>query len=99
MSIFKKYLAYIQDNPEKYWFKRKLFGWGWTPATWQGWLVTILYIVAVVAFALTVDAGSPPREVVFTFFLPLLFLTILLFRILYRKGEKPRWSWGFPKKK
>jgi hypothetical protein len=36
---------------------------------------------------------------VFTFFLPLLFLTILLFRILYRKGEKPRWSWGFPKKK
>lgn len=33
--MFKNYLDYIRDNPHGYWFKRKLYGWGWTPVTWQ----------------------------------------------------------------
>jgi len=99
MSVFQKYVEYIKDNPEKYWFKRKLFGWGWTPATWQGWLVTTIYAATVIAFVFTIDENSPPREVLFTGILPFIFLTILFIRIAYKKGEKPRWQWGFPKKK
>ena len=26
------------------WFRRKTFGWGWTPAGWEGWLATLLFI-------------------------------------------------------
>ena len=89
----------MKDNPEKYWFKRKLFGWGWTPATWQGWLITLMYVGAILFFAFTIDEASPREEITFTFLLPLLFLTILFIRILYKTGEKPKWSWGFPKKK
>lgn len=36
MSLIKNCVEYLKDNPEGYWFKRKLYGWGWTPAKWQG---------------------------------------------------------------
>jgi hypothetical protein len=31
--MFKRQLDYLRNNPQRYWFKRKLYGWGWTPAT------------------------------------------------------------------
>lgn len=94
MNTIQKYIAYLKNNPEGYWFKRKLYGWGWTPARWQGWLVIAVYLVAVLLFALTIDKNSPTREIVFTSVLPILILTITLIRICYKKGEKPRWQWG-----
>ena len=27
----------MQQQTTKYWFKAKTYGYGWTPATWQGW--------------------------------------------------------------
>lgn len=92
--MFKKYLDYLKDNPEGYWFKRKLYGWGWTPATWQGWLVTALYITFIFLFAMTIDENSSDKEAIFTFVLPLIILTITFISIAYKKGEKPRWQWG-----
>lgn len=98
MSWWQDVVAYHQDNPNGYWFKAKLYGWGWTPVTWQGWAVIGAYIALLVLFALTIDDDSAPREVVFTFLLPAAILTALLFRICYKKGEPPRWQWGPPKK-
>ena len=94
--MIQEYITYLKDNPERYWFKRKLYGWGWTPATWQGWSVLFLYSVLVLAFAATLDEQSPAREVVFTFVLPVVLLTILLLRICYKTGERPKWQWGVP---
>lgn len=96
--MFKRHIAYLKDNPKGYWFKAKLYGWGWVPVTWQGWLVVALYIIAITLFAFTIDENSPPREVAFTFILPVAILTGLLFRICYKKGEKPHWQWGPPDK-
>lgn len=94
MNIIKEEIKYLKDNPEHLWFKRKLYGWGWTPATWQGWLVIALYIAIAVALGLTLDENSPTKEIVFTFLLPLTLATVTLIRICYKKGEKPRWQWG-----
>jgi hypothetical protein len=94
--MIKEYIAYLKDNPQGLWFKRKLYGWGWMPVTWQGWLVIVGYVLLVVCFALTIDERSPAKEVVFTFVLPVAFLTFTLLRICYLKGEKPRWQWGPP---
>lgn len=94
LSSIPIYIKYAQDNPKHLWFKRKLFGWGWTPVTWQGWLVIAVYIGLVVLFSLTIDESSPPREIAFTFILPVAALTVLLIRIAYRTGETPRWQWG-----
>jgi hypothetical protein len=97
--MLKEYADYVRDNPQGYWFKKKLYGWGWTPVRWQGWVTIIIYLFLVTAFSLTVDESSEPQEVFFTFILPLLLLTSTLLRICYKKGEKPSWQWGLPKKK
>lgn len=97
--MIKEYRNYIQDNPKNFWFKRKLYGWGWTPATWQGWAVTTLYIFLVVAFATTIDKSSPTREIMFTCILPITLLTFTFIRICYKKGETPKWQWGYKKNK
>jgi hypothetical protein len=97
-NMFKEYIDYFKDNPQGYWFKAKLFGWGWMPVKWQGWAVIAGYLVLVALFAMTIDDNSPGREVIFTFVLPVLLLTITLIRICYKTGEKPRWQWGIPKK-
>lgn len=93
----KKYIEYLKNNPKGYWFKRKVYGWGWTPATWQGFLITFLYIGMTLFLALTVDENSPTREVMFIFIIPFTLATTTYLRILYLKGEKPKWMWGIPK--
>lgn len=99
MNLTKEFTTYYKNNPKGYWFKRKLYGWGWMPVKWQGWLLIAIYLVLVLFFALTIDENSPPNEVVFTFLLPLTLLTITLVKICYLKGESPKWQWGLPKKK
>ena len=96
--MIKEYIAYMKDNPKGYWFKAKLYGWGWVPVKREGWLVLFVYTALLLMFAFTIDEQSPPQEIMFTFLLPLLLLTGALIRICYRTGEKPRWQWGVPKK-
>lgn len=88
------YIRYAKDNPKKLWFKRKLYGWGWTPVTWQGWLATILYVAIVVACAATLDDDSSAREIALIFVLPFVLTTAAFLRIAYKHGEKPGWQWG-----
>lgn len=92
--LIRLYFQYAKENPGHLWFKRKLYGWGWVPVTWQGWLTTVVYIGFVMLFALTIDENSPTREIAFTFLIPVAILTATFIRILYKKGESPRWQWG-----
>ena len=97
MRFWKQYLEYIHDNPEGYWFKRKLVGWGWTPARWQGWAVVAVFVAFLLLLAR--DLGDAPTENdLIMFFLELVGLVVLLIVICYRTGEPPKWQWGFPKK-
>ena len=100
--MLKEYIAYIKDNPQGYWFKAKLYGWGWTPAKWQGWCVIFLYAALILGLVLAREKdipGNPDSWInVLTFALPIIILTILLVIVAYKKGEKPRWRWGLPKK-
>lgn len=100
--MFKEYIAYLKDNPKGFWFKRKLYGWGWVPVRWQGWGVTLLYILLILILVLTREdaiPGNPDSGSNFlTFALPIIVLTIILIVIAYKKGEKPRWQRGLPKK-
>ena len=96
--MIKEYIAYIKDNPEGYWFKARLYGWGWVPARREGWIVLLVYIIALVLLALTIDENSSTREVMFMLVLPFVLLTAALIRICYKKGERPKWQWGPPDK-
>ena len=76
-----------------FWFKAKTYGWGWTPATWQGWTVTIVYIAAVCgAAAVFVRHRSAAGWV--AYFSSIAIATVLLVIVCYKTGEKPAWRWG-----
>jgi hypothetical protein len=74
------------------WFKAKKYGWGWYPATWEGWAITLGY-VAIVTAGYFVTNSSPLMHV-FAFV-----LTVLLIVVCYKTGETPQWRWGDKQKK
>ena len=80
---------------KKLWFKAKRYGWGWTPVTWQGWLVTILFIVLV--WATQAFYGTLPlteTEFAIIFIPTIVAHSFMLLGICLYKGEAPRWRWG-----
>lgn len=99
--MIKEYINYLKDNPRGYWFKAKLYGWGWTPAKWQGWLVVSIYIALIFVSVLIIEEDIPGNpdsgSNILTLIVPLIVMTALLILICYKKGEKPRWRWGLPK--
>ena len=78
------------------WFKRKRYGWGWTPVTIRGWFVVIAYIAFVVIcaawFGSTEELSSGTGLSFFV--LILLSSTSLLLWISYKHGPMPKWRWG-----
>lgn len=77
------------------WFKAKLYGWGWTPVSWQGWLSTFVYCVGIVTFFSLVDINNRSvSETLLWFVIPFAVFTGLFVALCYLKGEKPRWRWG-----
>lgn len=96
MSIFKTYIEYIKDNPEGYWFKRKIYGWGWTPVKWQGWFVITVFIVLLISNGIDLGKFPTDRELLIFFVKTILYVGVLLV-ICYKTGEKPGWRWGSKK--
>jgi hypothetical protein len=79
----------------KLWFKAKRYGWGWTPASTEGWVVTGLYIFFLIAWFFGQDPLDRSAGGVINDYLPrFIFLTGLFLLIAYKKGEKPTWNWG-----
>ena len=81
-----------------YWFRAKTYGWGWTPNTWQGWAVTVVWGAGFIAwlvyrvsikgadagplFDLTTVSGAVVLIAVFSF-------------VCWLKGEPlGPWRWG-----
>ncbi len=77
----------------KLWFKRKKYGWGWVPASVEGWLVLAVYALFLVGYTVLADAK-------WFKFSSLIFSVVTvgssagLIFICYKKGEAPRWQWG-----
>lgn len=99
MNIFKEYSDYLKDNPQGYWFKRKLYGWGWTPARWEGWTVlavAVLYILWAVKGFINIAKNSTaiPNGEIFIFVCKIIIAFVFIIAMCYWKGEKPRWQWG-----
>ncbi len=88
----------MDEKTERFWFKSKSYGWGWTPATWEGWLVIGAYAIFVTAVTSWVTkragAGFIERPGVIGFIGAILLATAILIGICYWKGERPRWRWG-----
>ena len=72
---------------DKLWFRRKCFGWGWTPCSWEGWLVLAIWVVLFYVSANLIDHEWLKNVVI------MVILTGILLLICLKKGEKPKWQW------
>ncbi len=80
---------------KKIWFKAKKYGWGWYPASWQGWGVLLFYLLLVILSAWDILSGiAEGVEAVKHFLVRVLILSFFLLYISYKKGEPPKWRWG-----
>lgn len=84
----------------KLWFRRKTYGWGWTPITWEGWLASSLLFLIPLCIRLSLKAYGLPKDTQYFYAwasVPILFMALTL--ICFRFGEKPKWQWGIKKTK
>ncbi|HYN99355.1 MAG TPA: hypothetical protein VEU28_06740 [Actinomycetota bacterium] len=84
------------DKSTKYWFKRRRYGYGFIPVTWQGWAVVAGYVVIVLALIpafLDAPEEVAAREAGF-FGIFMAAATVGLILISVSKGPRPRWRWG-----
>ncbi|HVZ67329.1 MAG TPA: hypothetical protein VG917_03635 [Patescibacteria group bacterium] len=84
----------MAKKSKRYWFRDKQYGWGWYPATWEGWLAIAIYVIylswRVIQLSQQPGASS---SFVFIYVFEIIPPTIVLLAICYLKGEKPRWRW------
>ena len=84
---------------KKYWFVAKTYGWGWTPATWQGWVIVLMYLILMYGGAWGIF-HFVSEEKQLRAFLPFVgVISSILLYLSYKKGERPRWQWGNRTKK
>lgn len=84
-----------REKPKPLWFKAHTYGYGWTPATWQGWLLLaiMLFLSVFVGFLVSDHAGTINQIIIDAF--PFWFLIITtFFAIVHRTGDKAHWHWG-----
>ncbi|MCA9349900.1 hypothetical protein KC853_02515, partial [Candidatus Saccharibacteria bacterium] len=78
------------------WFKRRRYGYGWIPVTREGWIVVVIFLVAVISGAFLIG-DQPDNELtpaVVAYLATVAFGAIILIWISYKKGPRPKWRWG-----
>ena len=79
----------------KLWFRARDYGWGWTPVTWQGWAVVLVWFAGVLLLVSRVDDGvTSSSDLVLGYLLPLAVWTVALVIVCRRTGERPSWRWA-----
>jgi len=74
---------------KQYWFRAKTYGYGWTPNTWQGWLVLAAAVVGFIDGVYKISAGSRVMGS-----LEIGLFLIMLIAVCVAKGEPAKWRWG-----
>lgn len=92
--LWNEYVAYLKDNPEGFWFKRKLYGWGWTPAKPAGWLVVVGYLLFMFGLVMYAEQTGCAEEDPTSFLVMITVVTLVFLVIVWRTGEPPKWQWG-----
>ncbi|MDA1196876.1 MAG: hypothetical protein O2779_02860 [Nanoarchaeota archaeon] len=76
--------------PNKYWFKPKLYGYGASSTTWEGWIVTAAFIAVVIWRATTLENQNHTQLAI-----ELGFLVLILIYVTKQKTEGEwKWRWG-----
>jgi hypothetical protein len=72
----------MEYNQKKFWYKRKKYGIGWDPASWQGWLTLIVWMTLLILIVIGLRTHVMAELAVY------LGMIAILFVIVYKRGEK-----------
>jgi hypothetical protein len=76
---------------QAYWFKRRRYGYGWTPVTKEGWGAVAAYFLVIFGAAFIIQ----DTKLGIALYLALVVAgAIGLMTLSYKKGPKPKWRWG-----
>ena len=86
----------MNKTSNKLWFKRRRYGWGWTPVTWQGWLSFALFLAVVISsiFTLPMKPHEPTSGQIIVFLMCVGGAVLALIGISFMKGPMPKFRWG-----
>ena len=91
----RAHFSEITTRPDKPWYKAFRYGWGWRPATWQGWAIFAMYLFALATVVRGISvANYSTRDWLFIFIPEVYILTVFNIIICYATGERPQWRWG-----
>ncbi|MEI6728360.1 MAG: hypothetical protein WCK98_01835 [bacterium] len=83
------------EKPKQIWFKAKEYGYGWYPATWQGWATIAAYLIFNFSnYFLIKSQTNSESDLLVNFVFDMLLSTFLLVLVAMSKGEKASWRWG-----
>jgi hypothetical protein len=69
------------------WFVPKRYGYGATPSTWQGWLTTIVFVIAVMIDARIFDGIERWIGIA-------ILLAVFVLLVYTKTSGQWRWRWG-----
>ena len=82
----------MEEKMKEIWFPAKKYGFGWgLPIKWQGWVVLLAYVLLITIGSVILSDSSKAQIWLIPY---ILFLTILLILICWKKGEKAECKWG-----
>ena len=80
------------------WFKPKSHGYGATPSTWQGWVTTLVYALAMIVFSVwmvSAPGGRPDIGAVLSWLLMVAAITSAFCLFVKSKTDGDwKWRWG-----
>ncbi len=79
---------------KKIWFKAKTYGYGWYPATWQGWTIMAIYGILLACLIAAFNFNLHAPHALAYYLIGVGIITAALIIVAAKYGEKARWRWG-----
>lgn len=78
-------------------FKRRRYGYGWTPVTPGGWIIVGVFLTAIVGWSLLVlprDKQSATMSELLVYIGGIACMIVLLYLVTRRYAPRGKWRWG-----
>jgi hypothetical protein len=86
MQKTKEQMNRLQNNPEGFWFKKRIYGWGWTPVKWQGWATIVIFGILIWMNAMSL-VKNPTQTDIAWYIGRFIVVIALLFAVCYATSE------------
>ncbi len=81
----------------RYWFRPKRYGYGATPITWEGWVFTLLAVLAIVGSGWLLLGTGAPRGTATVWVWWMIVMVVLAASVAVTRAKTEgawRWRWG-----